>query len=210
MKYRFEGILQQSSNRTFIPIPFNVWDKLNQKGSIPCRVDILNNSFECKLVPKGNGVYWIPVSKNISKACLIGEAIFVEMEPIAALSRINSNSPYSAEHPVRVIDGILPIQTKPGFCGHGCVAMLAGVDIQEVIDLMGKEHASWSKIMEALDYYGISYAKKPVYPKGKNHTLPKCCIVNNDNSFWLWYNNSFCNENNLDHKKTVSFLEIYT
>lgn len=209
MKYCFEGIFQQSGNRLFIPIPFNVWDRLGQKGNIPCRIDILDYSFECKLVPKGKGIYWIPFPKNIAKTFLMDEAVLVTIEPITTLSRINSNSPYSPEHPIRVIDNIVPIHIRPGFCGHGCVAMLAGVAIEEVIALMGKEHASWSKIKEALDYYGITYAKKPVYPKGKAYTLAKCCIVNNDNRFLLWYKDSFCGKDNVDPQKTVSFLEIY-
>lgn len=209
MEYRFDGIIQQSGNRSFIPIPFNVWDRLNQKGNIPCRIDVSDSSFECKLVPKGNGVYWIPVPKSIAKTISTDEPICVVMEPITALSRINRDSPYSSERPIRVIDSIEPIPITPGYCGHGCVAMLAGVRIEEVIALMGKEHASWSKIMETLDYYGIRYAKKLVYPKGKPHILPECCIVNNDNSFLLWYKDSFCGESNIDPQKTVGFLEIY-
>jgi hypothetical protein len=52
------------------------------------------------------------------------------------------------------------------------VAILAGVPLSDVVALMGKGHASWSKILEALDYYGISYASKAVYTKGGSCQLP--------------------------------------
>ena len=73
---------------------------------------------------------------------------------------------------------------------------------------MGKAHASWSKILEALDYYGISYASKAVYPKGGSYQLPLCCIVNNDNRFILWYKGSFYGMTDVDPKKTISYIEI--
>ena len=88
--------------------------------------------------------------------------------------------------------------------------MLAAVPLSDVIVLMGKGHASWSKILEALDYYGISYAPKFVYPRGSASPLPDCCIVNNDNRFLLWYQGSFCGAVNVDAKKTVSYIEIFT
>ena len=76
--------------------------------------------------------------------------------------------------------------------------------------LGGKGHASWSKILEALDYYGLSYASKAVYPRGSAIPLPACCIVNNDNRFLLWYQGAFCGAVNVDPAKTVSCIEIFT
>ena len=131
------------------------------------------------------------------------------MEPIETLSRINHDSPYSREHPIRKIDGIKTIPLQAGSCGHCCVAMLAGVPLSDVIMLMGKGHVSWSKILEALDYYGISYASKAVYTKGGSCQLPMCCIVNNDNRFILWYKGSFYGVTGVDSKKTISYIEIF-
>ena len=87
--------------------------------------------------------------------------------------------------------------------------MLAGVPLPDVVALMGKSHASWSKILEALDYYGISYASKAVFTKGGAYQLPPCCIVNNDNRFILWYKGSFCGVTDVDPKKTISYIEIF-
>lgn len=40
MQYQFCGALHKEGNRTFIPIPFNVWEETGLKGNIPCRVHI--------------------------------------------------------------------------------------------------------------------------------------------------------------------------
>lgn len=209
MIYRFHAGLFSEGGRTFIRIPFHVWEETGLKGNIPCRVSIHGVSFECKLIPKGNGCYFIPVTRKTLSALATEEEYDVEMEPIQTLSRINRDSPYSREHPIRSIDRIDAIPIQAGFCGHCCVAMLAGVPLSEVVALMGKGHASWSKILEALDYYGISYAPKAVYTKGSPCQLPPCCIVNNDNSFLLWYQDSFCGVTDVDPGKTVSYMEIF-
>lgn len=73
---------------------------------------------------------------------------------------------------------------------------------------MGRERASWSKILESLDYYAIAHASKAVYPRGSSEPLPLCCIVNNDNRFLLWYRDSFCGAADVDPKKTISYIEV--
>jgi len=65
MIYRFNAILFAEGIRTFIEIPFNVHEETGLKGNIPCRVSICERSFECKLIPKGNGKYFIPISKEL-------------------------------------------------------------------------------------------------------------------------------------------------
>ena len=209
MIYGFRADICTEGGRAFIRIPFNVWEETGLRGNIPCRVSVSGLRFECKLIPKGNGNYFIPVTKKTLSALGAEEEYEIEMEPIGGLSRINHDSPYSKEHPIRKIDCIEAIPIQAGFCGHCCVAMLAGVPLSDVAVLMGKGHASWSKILEALDYYGISYASKAVYTKGVSCQLPLCCIVNNDNSFILWYKGSFYGVTDVDPKKTISYVEIF-
>ncbi|MGN0775070.1 MAG: DUF1905 domain-containing protein [Candidatus Ventricola sp.] len=205
---RFRAPAYAEGGRTYIRIPFNVWEETGKKGNIPCRVSILGLTLECKLIPKGNGNYLIPITKKTLSALEPAEEYEIDMEPIEALSRINHDSPYSREHPIRRIDGIEAMPIQAGLCGHCCVAMLAGVPLSDVVALMGKGHASWSKILEALDYYGISHTTKAVYPKGSAYPLPQCCIVHNDNSFLLWYKGSFCGVTDVDPKKTISYIEV--
>lgn len=210
MIYKFNAFPFAEGKRIFIEIPFNVWEETGLKGNIPCRVSLPDVSFECKLVPKGQGRYFIPVPRSVLPAQLPEEEYEIGMEPIEALTRINHDSPYSKDHPIRKIEGIDPIPIQSGCCGQCCVAMLAGVSLSDVLTLMGKGHASWSKILEALDYYGISHASKAVYPRGSAIPLPACCIVNNDNRFLLWYQGAFCGTVNVDPAKTVSYIEIFT
>lgn len=150
MMYRFSAVIFTEGGRTFIKIPFNMWEETGIKGNIPCRVSILDLSFECKLIPKGNGKYLIPITKKTMSVLEPGEEYEIGMEPIETLSRINHDSTYSKEHPIRKIDGIETIPIQAGFCGHCCVAMLAGVPLSDVVMLMGKGHASWSKILESM------------------------------------------------------------
>lgn len=210
MVYKFTAIIHTEGKRAFIEIPFNVWEETGLKGNIPCRVSVCECSFECKLIPKGNGKYYIPVSKEYLSVLVSDKEYTIEIEPIDTLSRINHNSPYSKENPVRKIDGIKITSSQDGLCGQHCVSMLADVSLSDVVELMGKGKASWSKILEALDYYGISYASKAVYTKGSACPLPVCCIVNNDNRFVLWYKDSFCGVQEIDSKNTKSYLEIFT
>lgn len=180
MIYNFKSIIHKEGNRAFIKIPFNVWEKCGQKGLIPVKVEISDISFECKLVPKGNGIYYIPVIKEVCKKIDFDNELDVHFKIIDGLSRINSNSPYSQEHPIRKIDGITYIkQTHNGCCGQTCLAMLAGISVDEVIKIMksSKHQASISKVIETLNYFGFSH-KKPAYTKGRNVQLPKCCIIN--------------------------------
>ncbi|MDY4609791.1 MAG: DUF1905 domain-containing protein [Sphaerochaetaceae bacterium] len=209
MRYTFTSPIYTEANRAFGGIPFNVWEETGLKGNIPSLVSISGLSFECKLIPRGGGRYLIPIPKKILSAVMLGKEYEIDMEPVGTLSRINRDSPYSKEHPVRKIDGIETISIQAGLCGHCCVAMLAGVPLSDVVALMGRGHASWSKILEALDYYGLSYASKAVYPKGGPCQFPRCCIVNDDNSFLLQYKGSFCGvTDDIDPKKTVSYIEI--
>lgn len=129
MIYRFSAVINTEVGRAFIKIPFNVWEKTGIKGNLPCRVSIRGICFECKLIPKGNGNYLIPITKKTLSKLESEEEYEIEMEPIERLSRINHDSPYSKEHPIRKIDGIETIPIQAGFCGHCCVAMLAGVPV---------------------------------------------------------------------------------
>ena len=38
MVYRFTSIIHTEGKRTFIEIPFNVWEETALKGNIPCRI----------------------------------------------------------------------------------------------------------------------------------------------------------------------------
>lgn len=69
---------------------------------------------------------------------------------------------------------------KDGYCGQLCVAMLTGLSVDEIVDIMQAKawQCSISKLLETLDYFGIPHNEKVIYTRGKEFVLPECCIVN--------------------------------
>ncbi len=62
-------------------------------------------------------------------------------------------------------------------CGQACVAMLAGVTVEEVVSVMKNDKGTGKKDIEAaLNHYGIKQAK--TMTKADNASvLPKACIL---------------------------------
>lgn len=62
-------------------------------------------------------------------------------------------------------------------CGQACVAMLAGVTVEEVVSVMNNDKGTGKKDIEkALNHYGIRQAK--TMTKADNASvLPKACIL---------------------------------
>ena len=62
-------------------------------------------------------------------------------------------------------------------CGQACVAMIAGVSVDDVIRVMNNDKATGKKDIErALDHYGINLAK--TMTKADNNTLlPPVCLL---------------------------------
>ncbi|HCQ89889.1 MAG TPA: DUF1905 domain-containing protein [Clostridium sp.] len=221
MEYKFEGTLLKENIRTFIIIPFNVWEVCEQKGIIPVKVTVNNITFECKLIPKGNGNYYIPITKPILKRIEDHINFNVSFEIIDGLTRISKNSPYSIKNPIRKIDKIESIiQSQSGMCGQASVAMLAGVSIEEVVNVMKSKRwqASLSKVIETLDYYGIAHSSKMIYMRNEVKELPKCCIINarseKRSHLLLFYNGEYYDPSlgvleKYDTNEIIGYLEIF-
>lgn len=215
MDYKFNGKIFLEGNKAFAEIPFNVWEECNQKGNIPVKVCIEKLEFECKLVPKGKGNYYIPVKKEYVEELDIEKELEISFELINGLTRINNNSPYSLENPVRIIDNIeLVLQNKKGLCGQAVVSMLSGATMEEVIKLMGPQ-SSMSKLIEVLDYYGIAHSNKMIYNLKENAKLPKCCIINSKGHLMVSYEGKYYDPyigilSTFDFNNITGFLEILT
>ncbi len=221
MNYSFRSGYYKERNRTFIKIPFNVWDACGKKGNIPVKVYIDRIAFECKLIPKGNGEYVIPVNKDVIGKLSYSDEFDVEFVIVDHLTRINKNSPYSNDNPIRLIDNINYVkQPSNGCCGQTCLAMLAGISVDEVIKIMKstKWQASISKVLETLDYFGYSY-KEPVYTHGKKVEFPKCCLINAKGTEkthllvyfeGVFYDPTTYVSNDFLFENIISFIEIKT
>lgn len=215
MTYKFPERIFKQGNRYFIRIPFNVWEECGQKGSVPVRVSIKDCIFECRLVPKGEGIYYIPITKNIVNQIHCDDEINISFEIINALTRINHDSPYSKENPIRRIRDIQSVTyPKAGYCGQTCIAMLTGLSVDEVIDIMQAKawQCSFSKLLETLDYFGILHDGKITYTKGKEFMLPECCILNvkdeKINHLALYYKGKYYDTKDIHFDDIIGYLKI--
>ena len=86
-------------------------------------------------------------------------------------------SPYSYKNPIRKIDSIKYIEQPTEYlCGQSVIAMLAGVSVDEVIDVMKNDKGTDVPLMrETLKYYGLKTAKHLKYTD--EIVLPECCIL---------------------------------
>lgn len=219
MIYSFDSGYYKDDNRIFIKIPFNVWDTCGKKGLIPVKVFVEKISFECKLIPKGNGNYVIPVAKDVFNKLSLSNEYSVQFNILDQLTRINNSSPYTKDNPIRRIDKIKYLkQEKSGYCGQTCVAMLAGISVDEVVKIMKstKYQASISKVLETLDYFGISH-NKPVYTHCQKIQFPKCCIINargnKKNHLLVYFDGIFYDPSvdimdNYQYENIISYIEI--
>lgn len=104
-------------------------------------------------------------------------------------------------------------------CGQTCVAMLAGVTVEEVVSVMENDKGTGKKDIEkALNYYGISQAR--TMTKADNSSvLPKVCILKvllPQYGHWIlyydgkYYDPEFGVMEELYHKARIqSYLKIF-
>lgn len=210
----------KSNESYFLNIPFNVWARRKSKsGTVFAKVTILSDTinvldFECRLIPKKEGKFYIPLGVKAFNIISKYKKLSVELEFIDQLKRINHNSPYSIENPIRRKIEYVG-QPSKGLCMHAIVSMLTGINIEEACDRMQARafQGSISKMLETLDYYGIRHGRLTY----KFTELPKICIINTRqgrrNHFCLYYENKFYDptygiKNKIDIDDIISYIEI--
>ncbi len=219
MKYSFISGIEKAEAGGIIKIPFNVWEICKKEGDVPVKVKLQDSVFVCNLIPEGNGVYSIPVSAETLKSFEIGKEYPVTFRVTKSSAQ---ESPYSTSNPIRKIDSIEVIkQPHDGLCGQSCVAMLAGISLDDTINIMhcGEWQATMDKIINALNYFGIDHSEEIIYTNGRaDVTLPKCCIIMEKMgrySHYLVYFNGVGYDSNLgliddyDVTKVKGYMEVY-
>lgn len=169
------------NSRVFVELPFNVWKLFGKKGSIRVKGSINDLAFECALIPRGNGVYLLPISKKIIEKSRIGigDTLNIVME----LANNNKNEDKKEKageiKEYRRIESINYIkQPNSKACGQACVAMLAGVEVEDVFKVMHtKASTTIGQIIEALDHYGIKHSKGNRRISKKNPDFSDVCIL---------------------------------
>lgn len=113
----------------------------------------------------------------------------------------------------------LIMQPTEYLCGQACVAMLANVSVDEVIQVMNNDKGTSKKeIADALKHYGINTAK--TMTKADSHSvLPEVCILKvllPKYSHWvLYYKGKYYDpefgllDSLLPKERIQSYLEIF-
>lgn len=220
MRYFFESKIEKKENGYIIQIPFNVWEVCKQREVIQGDLVLDNQIIACELLPKEKGNYEIHIADDAVKNVNADETHKILLHVNGSLIRMDQNSPYSFENPIRKIDSMeVIIQPEDGLCGQACVAMLAGVTIAEVISVMDcrEWQATMGRMISALNYYGIDHTDIINYTEGRDVVLPKCCIMMEKMGrfchYLIHFDGKFYDSNlglleEYDMSKLLGFLEI--
>ena len=163
-----------------IQIPFNVWEVCKQRDVIRADVVLDNKVIECELLPLEKGNYEIHIDDEDAVSVELNVPHRVLLHVTGSLIKMDQDSPYSLENPIRKIDSMdVILQKQDGLCGQACVAMLAGITIAEVSAAMDcrEWQATMGRMISALNYFGIDHSDIIMYTEGREAVLPKCCIM---------------------------------
>ncbi len=220
MRYFFSGKIEKQGDIYSIRIPSNVWEVCKQRDIIQADLVIDNKIVECELLPEQKGNYKIHLTEEDVSHINIDDTHKLLLHITGSLIKMDQNSPYSFDNPIRKIDSMdIIIQPEDGLCGQTCVAMLAGVTIAEVISVMDcrEWQATMGRVISALNYYGIDHSDVIMYTEGKETTLPKCCIMMERMGLYchylVHYDGKFYDSNlgiitEYDMSKLLGYLEI--
>ena len=216
MKYFFTSKIEKENDEVRINIPFNIWEVCKHRDEINAELRIDNQFIKCNLVPLEKGMYklMIPAGTELNLDMNVNHKFLLHITD--TLIRMDQNSPYSVDNPIRKIDSInLIIQPGDGLCGQACIAMLA--DVISVMDCR-EWQGTMGRLISALNYYGINHSNVIVYPgEGDNVVLPKCAILMEKmgrfSHYLLYFNGKFYDPNlgimdEYDMSKLVGYLEI--
>ena len=210
----------KANEKFYIDIPFNVWSITSKKSNTQfAKVVILSDTinvldFECRLVSRGEGKFYIPIGPKAYSIIKEYKKLSVEFDLIDELKKINHDSPYSIDNPIRKKIEYVSQPTK-GYCMHAIISMLTGESIEEICERMQARafQGSISKMLETLDYYGINHGKL-VY---KFDSLPPICIINTRigrrNHYCLYYQKKFYDptygiKKDIPIDDIISYIEI--
>lgn len=208
--------------RVFVELPFNVWEVFNKKGAMRVDVSLNQMKYECSLIPRGKGIYLLPIKKPIIKKLKItaGDMLNITME-LMVDSKKEDNVKETPKNRRKISEIQLVREPSNTTCGQACVAMIAGVSVEDAIKVMRtKGPTSIGQIIEALDHYHIDHAERNKRISKKNPTPSDIAILTvhmPEYRHWVvYYKGKYYDpefgvlESCHPDGKTTSFLEIYS
>ena len=224
MRYYFSAKIEKGNDIYSIKLPFNVWEVCRKMDQIKAELYLDNRMIECELIPENaddnKGNYMIHLTKEDVEGVNLDAEHKLLLHVGKTLIKVDQNSPYSPENPIREIDGIdIIIQPVDGTCGQACVAMLAGVTIQDVMDEMQcrEWQATMSMIVSTLNHYGIKHADTIYFTGGADVEIPKCAVLMEKmgrfSHYLVAFDGKFYDPNlgvidSYDTSKLVGYLEV--
>lgn len=220
MRYFFNGKVEKKEKGYMIQIPFNVWEVCKQREVIKADMILDNKIINCELLPKEKGNYEVHIDDENAIQVDLNQKHKILLHINGSLIKMDQNSPYNFENPIRKIDSMeVILQPEDGLCGQTCVAMLAGVTIAEVVSVMDcrEWQATMGRVISALNYYGIDHSEVIVYTEGEATILPKCCIMMEKMGrfchYLVYFDGKFYDSNlgvleDYDMSKLLGYLEI--
>ncbi len=222
MRYFFDSRIEVKENGGFIHIPFNIWEVCRQREVIGASVVLDNQIIDCELLPIDKGNYMIHLSTADLEGVDIANVHKILLHVNGSLIKVKQSSPYSVEQPIRNIGEGLTLIKQPndGLCGQAVVAMLAGVTIPDVVEVMDcrEWQGTMGRVISALNYYGIDHNDIIYYTQGAlDVKLPECCILMEKMGrfchYLLYYKGIFYDPTlgmfkEYDFSKLLGYLEI--
>lgn len=222
MKYFFYSQIEKTAEGYFIPVPFNVWEVSKYREIIQGEIILDKSPLSCQLLPQGKGAYKIQLTNEAAEHFDMEKEHEILLHIGGSLIKMEQGSPYSLETPIRKIDSMsVIVQAADGLCGQACVAMLAGLTIEEVMKVMDcrEWQATMGRMISALNYYGIAHEEVIVFTEGRAAELPKCCIMMEKLGrfchYLVYYNGLYYDPNlgiidEYDMSKLQGYLEVKT
>jgi hypothetical protein len=169
--------------RTLVDLPFNVWQVFGVKGVVAVKVVINEVEFKLNLVPRGNGNYSFFLTSamkkdlKIQKGTLLNISISTLDNKVKDGVEVESNEKSTETY--RKIDRISYVSEPTNLmCGQACVAMLTGINIEEVAKVMGTRGSTTiGQIIDALDYYKIRHSEKNIRLSKRNPHYSEISIL---------------------------------
>ena len=221
MRYFFESKINRQGDEGRIPIPFNIWEVCKQREEIDADIVLDNRIINCQLLPQEKGIYEIALPAKELEGIDDSKSHKILLHVGGSLIRMDQNSPYSFEKPIRKVDSIdIILQPADGLCGQTCIAMLAGVTIADVISVMDcrEWQGTMGRLISALNYYGIDHSDIIVYPGESDEVvLPKAALLMEKmgrfSHYLLYFDGKFYDPNlgvfeDYDMTKLKGYLEL--